>query len=147
MTANSSKTRVVFFPIEIIRVRDRDARLFRLRLGHDHESVGLGIRERPEQDRVDHAEDGGVRADAEREGENGDEGEARRFAQLAKSEAKIIYHIVRQFSFISECDHGIDSGGAKSWDDAGEKCRQAKKRDDEEIGNKISRSDAVEHRA
>ena len=121
--------------------------MFRLRLCHDHESVGLRIRERSQQDRVDHAEDGGVRADAESEGENGDEGEARRFAQLAKREAKVIYHIVRQFSFISECDHGIDSGGAKSWNNAGEKCRCAQKQDNEKIGSEIGRADSVKHRA
>ena len=110
-------------------------------------SVGLRIRERSQQDRVDHAEDRGVRADPEREGEDGDESEARRFAQLAESEAKVIYHIVRQFSFISECDHGIDFGGAKSRDDAGKKCGRAQKHDHEKIGSRIGRADAVEHRA
>ena len=44
------------------------------RLHHD-EAVGVRIRKRREQDRVDHAEDRRVRADAEREREHGDESE------------------------------------------------------------------------
>ena len=51
--------------------------------------IGLLVRERAKEDRVGHAEDGGVRADAESEGQDGDGGEARRFQKLAKGEAKI----------------------------------------------------------
>src|SRR5262249_8288151 len=42
----------------------------------EDEPVGIGVRQRPEQDRVDEAEDGAVGADAESEGEEGHEREA-----------------------------------------------------------------------
>ena len=37
-------------------------------LPHHGQAIGIGVRKRPQQERVDHAEDGGVRADAERQG-------------------------------------------------------------------------------
>ena len=49
--------------------------LRRRRLKH-HEAVGVGKRHRLQQHRVDHREDGGVRADAERQRRNGGGGEA-----------------------------------------------------------------------
>ena len=45
------------------------------RPNRDH-LLGLRKRERPEQDRVDHTEDGGVPANAERERQHGDDREA-----------------------------------------------------------------------
>ena len=95
------KNRVLLFPIEIIRIRNRDARLIGIRFCHDHEPIGIGVRQRPEQDGVDHTKDGGVRPDAERKREDGDESEAGRFAQLAKSETEISYHFVRHYSDLS----------------------------------------------
>ena len=56
------------------------------------ELVRFGKRERLEQDRVDHAEDGGVRADPERESEDRDDGEARFFDELAQGVAKVVQH-------------------------------------------------------
>ena len=43
-----------------------------------HETIGVRIRQRPQQHGADHAEDGGRGTDAEREREHGDEGEAGR---------------------------------------------------------------------
>ena len=79
-------------PIDVIRQRDRGI------CSVDdfvqvNEPIRLRIGQRPEQDVVDDAEDGAVRADAEREGEHGDDGEARRFAELAESEAEIVHGI------------------------------------------------------
>ena len=47
-----------------------------------HQSIGLVIGQRPQEHGVDDAEERDVGADAEREAENGDEGEARRLEQL-----------------------------------------------------------------
>ncbi len=52
---------------------------------------GVRVRQRAEEDGVDDAEDGGVGADAEREGEDGHEREAGRFAELAESEAEVVH--------------------------------------------------------
>ena len=68
-----------------------------------NEPLRLRIGQRPEQHVVDDAEDGGVRADPEREREHGDEGEARRFAKLAESEAKIVH---RFFPFVGRPPRG-----------------------------------------
>ena len=56
-------------------------------------SSGAGKRQRLEEHRVDHAEDGGVRADPEREGEHGDQGEAGMLDQLAQSVANVGHHM------------------------------------------------------
>ena len=53
-------------------------------------SVGDG--EGAEQDLVGDGEDGGIGADAESEGEQGDGGEEGRVAQIAKGVAKVLEH-------------------------------------------------------
>ena len=57
-----------------------------------HQLAGFGIGQRPEQDGIDHAEDGGVRADAQREREHGDRGEAGILQQQTEGVAKIVKH-------------------------------------------------------
>jgi len=59
-------------------------------LPHHRQPVRIGIGERPEEQRVDDAEDGGVGADAERERGNGDEGESRRADQEARRVAEVL---------------------------------------------------------
>jgi hypothetical protein len=44
-----------------------------------------------EQRRIDHAEDGGVGADPEGEGEHGDNGEAGRFTELSEGELEVVH--------------------------------------------------------
>ncbi len=59
---------------------------------HD-ELIRLGIRQRREQRRVDHAEDGGVGGDAQREGQHGDGGEAGVPAQHPHAVSRISQHV------------------------------------------------------
>ena len=66
----------------------RTARDVRRRREHLHEAIGVAIRQRPQQDGADDAEDGGVGADAERERDHGDGGEARRPPQRAQRRAR-----------------------------------------------------------
>src|SRR2546427_72241 len=54
-----------------------------------HEPPRISKRQRPEQHSIHHAEDRGIRADAESEREDGDGGEARILAQYAQAVAKI----------------------------------------------------------
>ena len=56
---------------------------------NDHELLGMRVRKRLEHHTVHNAEDRGVGADAEGEGQDGDGGEAGRFAQHAEGEATI----------------------------------------------------------
>ena len=56
-----------------------------------HEAPRVGKRQRPEQDGVDDAEDGRVRADPETQREHGDEGEGRRPPQHARA----VPHVLR----------------------------------------------------
>src|SRR5579862_717296 len=71
-----------------------------------HEPVGLGEWQRTQQNRVDQAEDAGGCADSESQGEDGGEGEARAFAQLAYGETKVLKKIV----------HGSSAKeGARGW--------------------------------
>jgi hypothetical protein len=54
---------------------------------HDGETIGVAIGKTLQQERVDHAEDGGVGADADRERGNCDQREARRPEQQANAVA------------------------------------------------------------
>ncbi len=81
-------------PIDVVRIRGPPA--FHSR-AHDiapqfHERGRILVRERPLADRVDEAEDGRVRADADRERQHRDDREARRFAERPQRVA----HILRQ---------------------------------------------------
>ena len=66
-----------------------DAQLFLL-LAKEDQLVAIGIRKRPQQHRMDNAENGGVGADAEGEGENGDGGKAGILAHHAESVGAIV---------------------------------------------------------
>ena len=90
------KNGIVAFPIDVVRIGDGNLGQVRVCLRQDHDPIAVGIWERLEEDRVDDTEDRGVRANAEREGEDGDESEARRFPQLTQSEAQVV-HGARRF--------------------------------------------------
>src|SRR3954468_15918796 len=85
-------------PIDVIRQRDRSVGAVAGFVEVD-ETVRLRIGERPQKDVIDHAKDGGVRADAEREGEHGDDGEAGRFTELTEGEAEVVHGNFRVSSF------------------------------------------------
>ena len=57
-----------------------------------NQAIGMVERQRPQHHRVDDAEDGGVGADAERDGEHDGEREQRRLAQHSNRVAKIVQH-------------------------------------------------------
>ena len=61
----------------------------RLGLEHNDELIGRGVRQWLEQNSVDDAEDGGVRADAESEGENRNRGEAEILAHHAERVTRV----------------------------------------------------------
>src|SRR5258706_6112181 len=56
---------------------------------HAHDPLRIGKGERPQQDGVDDAEDGGVGADTDRQAEHGDDGETRALEQHPEGKAKI----------------------------------------------------------
>src|SRR5436190_22871121 len=68
-----------------------------------------GKRQRLEEDRIDHAEDGGVGADSERESQDGDESEARMLDQLAQAVANVGHHMLR-ISAGRFCETPVESG-------------------------------------
>ena len=70
-------------------------RMERAPLEH-HKPLWIADRQGAKKCRVDEAEDGGVGADAEGKGEDGDGGEARGFAQHAKGEAQILEQCVEE---------------------------------------------------
>ena len=74
-----------------IAVRSEDLRPWLADFGapDSSETVGVSVRKGPKKYGIDDAKDGGVGADAEGEGENGDGGEARGLAKLAEGEAAI----------------------------------------------------------
>ena len=66
------------------------ARMLRRGRPDHREAIRVWKWKRAQQNSVDHAEDRAVRADPERESEYGNEGEAGRLAELAKSVAEIV---------------------------------------------------------
>jgi hypothetical protein len=89
------KNGVVFLPIEIIGQRDGVILARPGRFVQDHDPVRVWIRKRPQQNRVDDAEDRGVRADPERKRQDRNQSEPGRLAELAKSKLKIPHIILR----------------------------------------------------
>ena len=67
-------------------------------LPHLHQSAGLLERKRAEQQRIDHAEDGAVGADAERERDDGDQREAGILQQRAQAVAQVLPECVHRFT-------------------------------------------------
>ena len=63
---------VLLLPLE--EIRGRSGRQGELRLGTEdaHQLLGMRVRQRTQQDRVDHAENGAVRADGQAKRKNGD---------------------------------------------------------------------------
>jgi len=76
--------------IEVRRVADVFSGAVAAFLPYPRKAVLGCIRERPQQDSVDQAEDSSVRADAESEGNDGNGGEAGRLAQHAEGESQIL---------------------------------------------------------
>src|SRR4030095_13541044 len=56
---------------------------------HDHEPPRVDVRQRSQQESVDYAEDGGVRADPKRKGDEGDSRVADVLSQNAKTESHV----------------------------------------------------------
>ena len=84
---HARKAAVLFAEIEEIRIAHRGelgrrSGFVEIDAADGDEFVRRGKRERLQQDRVDHAEDGGVRANPEREREHGDDGEGRMFDRV-----------------------------------------------------------------
>src|SRR4029077_13359974 len=89
------KNGVVFLPIEIVGQRNGVILARTGRFVQDHDPVRVRIRKRPQENRVDDAEDRSVRTDPERKRQDRNGCESRRFAELAKSKLKIAHIILR----------------------------------------------------
>jgi hypothetical protein len=63
-----------------------------IRVGERHQFVGVTHREEFEQGGVQHAENRGVYADAEREGENGNQSSGWTLGEYAQAEANVLDH-------------------------------------------------------
>ncbi len=78
-------------PVRVVARRRRVAREARggVVLPDEDDAIGIGVRQRPDQDGVDRGEDRRVGADAEGQRRDRDRGEARRLSQQAKAVAQI----------------------------------------------------------
>ena len=101
----NDRERLVQLPeFEVLRRRDPElveAERGKLR-GEIHQLVGLWISERPQDHAIDDREDGGIGADAERQGQDGDERERRRAQQAADGVAKILAKIINGHALFDE---------------------------------------------
>ncbi len=90
---------VLALPVE--EVAGGDAVAVVLNLGPDHDdAVGFVVGQRGEERGVDDAEDGGVGADAESEGEDSDRGEAGVFPEEAEAEDEVAPAVAHEGSFV-----------------------------------------------
>src|SRR5215472_13218674 len=78
------------FPVKEIRAGKRVVTGRGFSFEEPHELAGIVKRKRAQQDCVNDAEDGGVSADAEGQGDNCHGGEPASFPEVAKTEAKIL---------------------------------------------------------
>ena len=76
--------------VQVVRRRKRHRQASVAAVEQLHETSGLVIRQRPQQHTVDDGEDGGVGADAEREGQRRDERESRLAPQHARGVADVL---------------------------------------------------------
>ena len=140
-------------PIEKVRVTDGARCRNRHAFPKQDESVRLRIRQRPQEHRIDHAKDGGVGADPERERDDRDHAEGGRLDQHADGVSKISQHqigyrIFRQAaSFRTQGDHGIDPGGAARRQPAGRDRRAEEEGSDAQINSEVRRLDLKENAA
>src|SRR4029453_13337627 len=83
----------LFLIVDILRCRDRDLieALGRKLLPEQHQFLWRVIRQRPNEKSVDQTEDRSARADAKRNREDGNGGEAGRFGQLTECEAEMVH--------------------------------------------------------
>jgi hypothetical protein len=61
-------------------------------LAEEHELPRIPYRQRAQEDLVDEGKNRGIRADAEREGQDSDGGEAGGFSELSQREANVREH-------------------------------------------------------
>ena len=88
--ARCSKTCCLFLPIEIIRERNGKILARPGRFVQHHDPIGIWIRKRPKQNGINDAKNGGVGANAEREGQHRDKSECRLFCQHPQGISKIL---------------------------------------------------------
>jgi hypothetical protein len=81
---------------------------------HVHHPLGIGERERPEEDRVHYAEDRAVRADPERQRHDDDRRKLGRFEQRPEGINQILAECVHAIHPLSRFDERVNSseGGA-----------------------------------
>src|ERR1700751_5471533 len=84
---------VLALPVEEVGIGDGAFHEVVFVVEERHQPIGIRIGQRVEQHRVHDGEDGGVGADAKRQRENRNRGEAWRPAQLAQSVAKILGYL------------------------------------------------------
>src|SRR5205085_1717608 len=112
---------VVPAPIEIIGERngERRARPGPAVLAQNHDATGIWIWQRSQQHGIDDTEDGGVRADAERNREHGDGSEAGLFGQHSQGKTNILEQRVHLFCAQGNNLRNTERKGADA--DGGEK--------------------------
>jgi hypothetical protein len=91
------KCAVLGSPIDEIRPREGISSRSRLRLVQAHQPVGIGIRQRAQQNRVDNAENSGIRADSDGQRSGRHQGEPARVAQVPEG----ITQVEQQVSHLS----------------------------------------------
>ncbi len=83
----------------------------------ERQPLRLRVRKRPQQHRVHHAEDRRARADAERNREDGGEGERRMVAQGSDGEGEVF----------GEHEGGVRRRSAVTWDGCGDGVRRSER--------------------
>ena len=86
------KNRVVVSPIEIVGQRNRIILTRSGRFIQHHDPVGIWIWQRPQQNRINDAENRSVRANTQRQRQDRDYTETRLLPQHAESVSNILFH-------------------------------------------------------
>ena len=83
---------VLLFPVEEVGSGNNVLvpTTMRILFPYSYQAIRVFIRQRPQQDRIDHAENGRIRSDPERQSDDGDRGEPRALAQLPQRIANVL---------------------------------------------------------
>ncbi len=90
----AAEHRVHRLPVAEVLVRQVRARDLRVRLRHVDEPIRVGVGQRPQQRRLDEAEDGEAAAHAEGQDEDRGDGQARALDQLSQRQPDVLHRVL-----------------------------------------------------
>jgi hypothetical protein len=94
--AHTRESLIVFLPVQKVREGDGASRKILFTFRQPDQLLGMRVRQRIEQYAVHYGKQSGVRTDTQRQRENGDRGESRRFQKHPQTIARILHQFFKR---------------------------------------------------